>query len=515
MKRQHNNPMVNFNYFIVPIALFQFTLVFGQTDVQNGATSSGLVAEQKESLLEAYSNLVRKNDAFVTANREKIFSPELARFNSIIDSLEQSVHKLVKNYEGNFGESNTPKIDSLLTEAKFNHKRYRLLYPNNYHRFADFKKKANVSNDYFENVMEGSFDDPSLLQFKEYRRCMNYYLDILSAGKYKFSHLEYVPEKRLDNRYDAIVDLIAQQHIKDFFIKEHFTSNIWTYRVEAFDYAFAKALEDVKNQEYLKEIKDTYKMGKDRRKEASVLKVYRTVEGITLNAHIFYPENYNNNQAKPAHLFFNGGGWAIGLPEWSYGACKRSAEEGRVAFAFDYRLRNIHATDIKASVSDALRAIAWVRENAKELGIDPNKILAEGFSAGAHLALVSAMIKNPEDFGVTSKFSSKPDAIILGSCPYDIAGRDVYNVDYDTRTISPLYLIEENLPPILAFHAEDDDMVEFSEFEKFRDAIQKTKNSFTSRSYAGAGHFYFRESSQEDSDERRRLREEFLLKNGF
>ena len=58
-------------------------------------------------------------------------------------------------------------------------------------------------------------------------------------------------------------------------------------------------------------------------------------------------------------------------------------------------------------------------------------------------------------------------------------------------------------------------MVEFSEFEKFRDAIQKTNNSFTSRSYAGAGHFYFRGSSQKDSDERRRLTEEFLLKNGF
>ena len=507
--------MANFKYFIITIALFQFTLVIAQTDVESKATSSTTIAEKKHSLLEAYSKLVRKNDSFVTANREKIFSPELERFNSIIDSLEQSVYKLVKNYEDNFEERNTLKIDSLLTEAKFNHKRYRLLYPNNYYRFANFKKKASVSSDYFENVMKGSFDDPSLVQFKEYRRCMNFYLDILSAGEYKFLHLEYVPVKRLDNRYDAIVNLDAQQSIKDFFIKEHFTSNIWTYRVEAFDYAFAKALEDVKNEEYVKEIKDTYRMGKDRRNDASEIKVFKTVDGITLKAHIFYPENHDKSQAKPAHLFFNGGGWAIGLPEWSYGACKRSAEEGRVAFAFDYRLRNIHGTDVKASVSDALSAIAWVRENAKELGIDPNKILAEGFSAGAHLALVSAMIKKPEDFGVASKFSSKPDAIILGSCPYDIAGRDVYNSNYDTRTISPLFLMEENLPPILAFHGEEDDMVEFSEFEKFKAAIQKTKNSFTSRSYAGAGHFYFRGSSQKDADDRRRLTEEFLLKNGF
>ncbi|MEO0573697.1 MAG: dienelactone hydrolase family protein, partial [Bacteroidota bacterium] len=100
-------------------------------------------------------------------------------------------------------------------------------------------------------------------------------------------------------------------------------------------------------------------------------------------------------------------------------------------------------------------------------------------------------------------------------CPYDIAGRDVYNIDYDTSTISPLYLIDKNnLPPILAFHAEDDHMVKFSEFEKFKEAIHKTENSFTSRSYAGVGHFFIG-SSQKDLDERKRLREEFLLKNGF
>lgn len=475
----------------------------------------GSPEKYQSEIREAHNILLRKNDAFVTDNRGKIFSQELEPFNAVIDSLEQTVLQLVKRYEAHTEGIDEQLIDSLLTETKFKHRRYRLLYPNNYNRFADFKKKATVPDDYFENVMEGSFDNPSLVRFKEYKRCVNFYFDILSAGEYKFSHLEYVPLKRLDNRYDAIAGLDAHQTAKDFFIKEHFTSNIWTYRVEAFDYAYLRALEDVKNPAYLKKIKDTYQMGKDRRNVTSEIKVYKTVDGITLSAHIFYPENHDKTQPKPAHLFFNGGGWAIGLPEWSYGACQGAAKDGRVAIAFDYRKRNVYGTDVKASVSDALAAIAWVRENAKELGIDPNKILADGFSAGAHLALVSSMIENREDFGVTSKYSSKPNAIILGSCPYDIEGRDIYNVSYDTKTISPLYLIKDNLPPILAFHGENDDMVEFSEFEKFRDAIQKTKNSFTSRSYAGAGHFYFEGSRQEDSNERIKLREEFLLKNGF
>ena len=468
----------------------------------------------QSDIREAHNNLIKKNDAYVTDNRGKIFSQELAPFNAVIDSLEQTVVHLVKSYEKHTEEIDAKLIDSLLTETKFKHRRYRLLYPQNYHRFSDFKKKANVSSDYFENVMAGSFHDPSLLRLKEYMRCVNFYFDILSAGEYKFSHLEYVPLKRLKNRYDAIVALDANQSVKDFFIKEYFTSNIWTYRVEAFDYAFEKALKEVKNPAYVQEIKDAYKMGHDRRNEASEIKAYKTVDGITLNAHIFYPENHDKSEAKPAHLLFHGGGWAIGLPEWSYSVCKSAAKDGRVAIAFDYRLRHVHGTDVKASVSDGLAAIAWVRENAKELGIDPNKVLAEGFSAGAHSALVSAMIENREDFGVTSKYSSRPDAIIIMSCPYNIAGRDVYNIDYDTKTISPLYLIDNNLPPILAFHAEEDDIVEFPGFEKFRDAIQKTKNSFTSRSYPGMGHF-FEGSPQEDLVERRRLEEEFLSKHGF
>ncbi|HAA20537.1 MAG TPA: hypothetical protein DCP28_17895 [Cytophagales bacterium] len=507
--------MAPFKFLLIPLALLPFTWGYGQTEVQNETTLSSPLSDPKQSLLEKFSQLVRKNDDFVTDNRGWIYSHEPEGFNAIIDSMEQTVLTLVQQYEGEVEGIDSPTRDSLLTASQFKHRRYRLLYPNNYNRFADFTRKAAVPADYFETVMEGSFHDSSFVQYKEYRRCVNYYLDILSAGEYKFRHLEYVPEKRLDNRYDAIVGLDALQSIKDFLIKEHFTSNIWTYRVEAFDDAFARVGEDVKNPAYLQEITDTYQMGTERRKAASELRVYKTVDGIVLNAHIFYPEGHEKGDARPAHLFFNGGGWAIGLPEWSYGACQGAAEEGRVAIAFDYRIRNVHGTDVKASVSDALAAIAWVREHAQDLGIDPNKVLADGFSAGAHLALVSSMIENREEFGVTSAYSSRPDAIILGSCPYDIAGRDVYNVTYDTKIISPLHLLEENLPPILAFHGEADDMVEFSEFQAFKEAIGKTNNSFTSRSYAGAGHFYFEKNSPEDAEERSRLREAFIRENGF
>ena len=143
------------------------------------ASREGNHEKSQREIREAHNHLLKKNDAFVTDNRGKIFSQELAPFNLTIDSLEQTVLQLVKSYEARMEEIDARLIDSLLTETKFKHRRYRLLYPNNYHRFADFKKKATVPEDYFKHVMEGSFDNPSMVEFKEYKRCVNYYFDIL------------------------------------------------------------------------------------------------------------------------------------------------------------------------------------------------------------------------------------------------------------------------------------------------------------------------------------------------
>lgn len=46
--------------------------------------------------------------------------------------------------------------------------------------------------------------------------------------------------------------------MKDFFIKEYFIFNIWIYCVEVFDYVYLRVLEGVKNEEYIKKIKDIY-----------------------------------------------------------------------------------------------------------------------------------------------------------------------------------------------------------------------------------------------------------------
>jgi acetyl esterase/lipase len=64
------------------------------------------------------------------------------------------------------------------------------------------------------------------------------------------------------------------------------------------------------------------------------------------------------------------------------------AAQGHVVVDVAYRL--FPETDVVGMVGDAKRAIAWVREHAADLGVDPSRIVVVGGSAGGHLALLAA-----------------------------------------------------------------------------------------------------------------------------
>jgi acetyl esterase/lipase len=56
----------------------------------------------------------------------------------------------------------------------------------------------------------------------------------------------------------------------------------------------------------------------------------------------------------------------------------------------DVAYRLYPETDVPGMAADALRAVAWVRDHAVELGVDPDRIVLAGGSAGGHLSLLAA-----------------------------------------------------------------------------------------------------------------------------
>ena len=66
-------------------------------------------------------------------------------------------------------------------------------------------------------------------------------------------------------------------------------------------------------------------------------------------------------------------------------------------------------------VKDARAAMRYVRSHAPELGIDPDKIVFNGATAGGHLAAATAMFDGVDHADDDLTLSCRPDAMVLFS----------------------------------------------------------------------------------------------------
>ena len=116
-------------------------------------------------------------------------------------------------------------------------------------------------------------------------------------------------------------------------------------------------------------------------------------------------------------LLFHGGGWVVGSAEWTFPSARHFTALGIVTVAVEYRLSKDTVTPIDA-LSDTRAAFRWVRENAKKLNIDPDRVEGYGVSAGGHL-VAAATIKCPSD--KLNGTNSAPDLLLLWSPTLDVA----------------------------------------------------------------------------------------------
>ena len=96
---------------------------------------------------------------------------------------------------------------------------------------------------------------------------------------------------------------------------------------------------------------------------------------------------------RPLVLFVHGGGWASGNRSMGEGFLPLFAGGGAVAGTLSYRLSR--DAPYPAPLQDVAAAVAWIRTNAASLGVDPDRIAIWGHSAGAHLAIHTAVF-DPE-----------------------------------------------------------------------------------------------------------------------
>ena len=93
--------------------------------------------------------------------------------------------------------------------------------------------------------------------------------------------------------------------------------------------------------------------------------------------------------------------------------CEYLAARDMVAMTVDYRVSSRHGVTANQCVADAKSAVRWMRSNADRLGIDRNKIVAAGGSAGGHLAASTAILPDHDDPNDDLSLSAVPNAMAL------------------------------------------------------------------------------------------------------
>ncbi len=93
----------------------------------------------------------------------------------------------------------------------------------------------------------------------------------------------------------------------------------------------------------------------------------------------------------PAAAFFHGGGFVLGDLDTHDYLCRRLAiEAGCVIVATDYRLAP--ETRYPGAIEDCHAALAWIAGNGAALGVDAGRLAVCGDSAGANLAVATALL---------------------------------------------------------------------------------------------------------------------------
>ena len=151
-----------------------------------------------------------------------------------------------------------------------------------------------------------------------------------------------------------------------------------------------------------------------------ILVVYKTIGDVELKLHIFEPPERQSKEPVPAIVFFFGGGWVGGTPTQFYHQSDYLASRGMMAISAEYRVRSRHGTTPFECVADGKSAIRWVRANADKLGVNPDKIVASGGSAGGHVAACTGVIEGLDEESENSNISSKPNALVLFNPAVDL-----------------------------------------------------------------------------------------------
>lgn len=233
--------------------------------------------------------------------------------------------------------------------------------------------------------------------------------------------------------------------------------------------------------------------------------VYGHKDGMALTFDIFKPKTHTNGAAI---IFIVSGGWVSNYvpPDQALPRYQELLDAGFTVITLRHGGSPKYL--IPEIVADVRRGVRFIRYNAKQWGIDPNRLGVYGGSAGGHLSLMIGLASDNGDPAAKEGFMKESDrvaAVVAYFPPVDlrpfVRGLNApptgtvldrfpaLNFEKERAAdYSPLLFVTSDDPPTLLIHGDKDQLVNISNSQIIFDALKKSNVKTDFITIPGADH---------------------------
>jgi acetyl esterase/lipase len=244
--------------------------------------------------------------------------------------------------------------------------------------------------------------------------------------------------------------------------------------------------------------------------------VYGHKDGLAMTFDVLKPKANANGAAV---IFMVSGGWVSNYspPQQAVQRFKDLLDKGFTVIAVRHGSSPKYL--IPDIVSDVRRAVRFIRHNAKQWGVDPNRMGVFGGSAGGHLALVLGTASDDGDPNAKEDFMKESDrvaSVVAYFPPVDLRplARGVnpprsggvldrfpaLNFEKEKAAdYSPIVHVSSDDPPTLLIHGDKDDLVPVNNSRVIYEAFQKNNVKTQLIIIEGASHGFRGEDAKRAS----------------
>lgn len=247
--------------------------------------------------------------------------------------------------------------------------------------------------------------------------------------------------------------------------------------------------------------------------------VYKQVDGRQLLLDVYLPTGHKSAHA-PLIYYVHGGGWAVGSKEkfsnrLMLPVFRQLAENGFVCVAISYRLsKKGQGVLMRDCVTDAMDGLRFLKKNADKYGIDPDRMVVFGDSAGGQI-IQMLTYAGPEGFPGAKElapYGVRPRAGISWYGPTDFTDVEMFKTGLEDKNpdrfgerisgdaggyakhpkayeeMSSYYWIKADSPPLLLMQGDTDATIPYVHATHLKTKADRIGADVTMVTVEHAGH---------------------------